>query len=290
MKKLFLLIILPIISITSTAQYRKMPLDTNHFWQESCGYYPGNGSATGTFQQKVIKDSVVGGKTYKFINSYNLQCSPGWSFLVRQDTILKRVIILYNNQEKILYNFNKNVGDTANLLCLLSGVSTYTLTYKDSILLNDGFYHKRFNFGGNGPGNIIEGVGSKKSLFLPYCMGFDTSTMLECLSRITPSLTIYSSGGAGMGCPLITDIKINDENQKVLVIYPNPSNDVINISARNILPNSIEISNIVGHTILYTNKINSLNTTINLKDFQPGLYLVKVSFADKNISGRFIKN
>ncbi|MGZ3901920.1 MAG: T9SS type A sorting domain-containing protein [Bacteroidia bacterium] len=267
-----------------------MPLDTNHYWQENCNYNPGNGSATGTFLQKVIKDSLVNGKIYYFISSYNLQCSPQSNFLVRQDTILKRVIILFNNQEKILYNFNKNVGDTATLLCLLGGVSTYTLTYKDSILLNDGYYHKRFNFGGNGPGNIIEGVGSLKSLFLPYCSGFDTYSTLQCLGQVTPSMTIYSSGGIGTNCPLITDIKINEEIQNPTVIFPNPTNDVINISTGNILAKAIQISNLIGQTILYIDEINGLITTFNLKDFQPGLYLVKVNFADKSINRHFIKN
>lgn len=291
MKKLFLFFVLTIISLTSIAQYRKLPLDTNHYWREDCGYYPGFYTVTGTFNQKVIKDSIVNGITYQYLNSYNLQCNPSISPLIRQDTILKRVIILFNNQEKILYNFNKNVGDTANLFCFITGVSTYTLSYKDSVLINDGFYHKRFNFsGGSVPGDIIEGVGSQRSLFLPYCIGVETMTMLQCLGQITPSMTIYSAGGVGTNCPIITDIHLVTDNKKSISIFPNPANDIINISSGNDVPKSIEITNIIGQTILSLNKINDLNTTVNLSDFSQGLYFVKVNFTDKNVSGHFIKN
>ena len=79
-------------------------------------------------------------------------------------------------------------------------------------------------------------------------------------------MTIYSSGGLGTSCPIINNIKINEDNQKTLVIYPNPSNDIINISTGNIFPKSIDISNLICQPILSINIINSLNTTLDLKD------------------------
>ena len=119
---------------------------------------------------------------------------------------------------------------------------------------------------------------------MPNCVGFDTYTYLKCFKQITPNLTIY-----GTNCPTVTTIHLNSENKKEFSVFPNPSNEIINIATENI-PKSIEITNIFGQIILSINKINSLTTTINLTNFEQGLYFFKVNFDDKNVSGHFIKN
>jgi hypothetical protein len=103
--------------------------------------------------------------------------------LLRQDTVLKRIIQLDNTQEKILYNFSKNIGDTALLTSFGFGASslTYTLLSKDSVLINDGFYHKRYKFYPN-PNDyvtVIEGIGSTAGLFSPW-VPFEEGYLLKC--------------------------------------------------------------------------------------------------------------
>lgn len=270
-----------------------MPLDTNHIWQEHCGYYPSLPGVTNVFQVKVIKDSVINGKIYKYMKVYGSTCStfPNTYAFLRQDTILKRIIIFRNNQDNILYNFNKNVGDTAKLFCLVSGVLTYTCGHKDSVLLSDGFYHKRFNFNGNIPGDIIEGVGSTRGLIWPYCITFDSNMSLQCLAQITPSQTIYSSGGIGTNCPMITGINNSLSDYKIFIsIFPNPTSDNLNIKTTTTVPNSIEIKNVLGQTIFFTNNILQDITTVNVKDFSQGIYFITVDLGDKNVTGHFIKN
>ena len=289
MKELLFLMLFVLNYLAVNAQYRKMPLDTNHYWQEHCSYSPSMGqSQSNTYKLKVKKDSIINGKTYQFLYAYDLSCAGLYdAIFLRQDTLLKRVIILLGNQERILYNFDKNVGDTATLYCEFGGGTTYTLASKDSVLINDGFYHKRFSFGGI---KVIEGVGSQNGLLFPYCIGIDSYTNLECLAQISPSLTIYSSGGIGTSCPVIANFNLNSDNKNILSIFPNPSSDAIHISAKNIIPKSIEITNIIGETVLSINKISEINVTVNLNNFVQGVYFVKVFFADKNVSRIFIKN
>ncbi|MBK9285677.1 MAG: T9SS type A sorting domain-containing protein [Sphingobacteriaceae bacterium] len=294
MKNIFLLIFLTAISLTSTAQYRKIPLDTNHVWQESYfAWLQPQPSVTCTYDIRIIKDSIVNSQTFKFVKSVNGFCSPNGNAyyetaLLRQDTVRKIVTRIINNQEKILYNFNKNVGDTAMLPTLYGPMSTFTLQTKDSILLSDGFYHKRFTF--NSYPTIIEGVGSTSGLLI-FGMPFEIMRSIKCLTKINPSLsTIYSSGGIGTSCLILTNISFDTEHKKNISIFPNPTSDNLNIKTESIIPKSIEIKNVLGQTIFFTNNVLQDITTINIKDFSQGVYFITVDLADKNITGHFIKN
>jgi len=267
-----------------------MPLDTNHHWQQFYGYNVWPYSWSCYLKLKVCKDTIINGKTYSYIKNITNGCNPntgGSSGLLRQDTLLKRVIILQGNQENILYNFNKNVGDTA----LLSG-TIYTLQSKDSILINDSLYHKRFQFQTNGlwAVTVIEGVGSTAGLLTPIPLS-EIGYLLECFVRIHPSSkTIYSIGGLGTNCPIDLSIPLNIENKKKLSIFPNPSADIININTLDIIPQSIEIKNTIGQTILFLNNIDKEISKINISDFTGGVYFIKVNFGYENIIGFFIKN
>lgn len=292
MKKLFLFIFLTIVSLTSTAQYRKLPLDTNHYWQQSL--YRNVQPQPPTYcdyQLKVKKDSIRNGTTYKYIRSLNSFCNPNYlyaeSALIREDTIQKLVLILVSNQEKIMYNFNKNVGDTAKIYSPLWGTMTTTLQTKDSILISDGFYHKRFNFSGL---TIIEGVGCINGLLSPD-PPFEINRQLLCIAQVYPTLTtIYNSGGVGQLCPIITNVPIETDMRKYISIFPNPTSDVLNIKTESVIPKYIQIKNILGQTIISINTITQDLSTINIKDLSQGVYFINVNLADKNISGHFIKN
>ena len=175
MKRIILVFLLVLVYSGSIAQYKKMPLDTSHYWQQqynSGAMFP-NPPYTCYTTLKVLKDSVRNSKTYKFIKA-TPYCGSTYFGLIREDTVLKRVIILDNNQEKILYNFNKNVGDTAMLTDELWSPQTYTLQLKDSVLINDSLYHKRYRYacsGCNATGfnvTVIEGVGSTFGLLSPW--------------------------------------------------------------------------------------------------------------------------
>ncbi len=294
MKKKLLILSLLFVFLMTNAQYIKMPFDTNHCWKQSWyAYftYPVTANYNSTYQLKVVKDTIINNKTYCILKrtttSYyssngGYMASGADVFYLRQDTILKRVIILSSSQEYILYNFNKTVGDTAKLFSA-GTVSTFTLTYKDSVLLNDGNYHKRYNFGGTGAGNTIEGVGSTLGLVTPYQVGYGNGHQLICMAKIVPSIqTIYSQSGNSSSCLLVTDI-----NKKIFVkdemkIYPNPTNSILNIESIGSATH-LKITNFLGE-VIYSTNILSQKLQLNINDFRNGIYFLQIFDEDKLIS------
>ena len=115
-------------------------------------------------------------------------------FLLRQDSAQRKVFILINNQENILYNFNKVVGDTLKALDLSTGPSaiyTYTVIAIDSVLLLDNKYHKRFRYSTYNWNYAIEGVGGEWGLLTPYFTVFETGRETICLGTNRTSTIIY---------------------------------------------------------------------------------------------------
>lgn len=290
MKRLILCLTLNMSLITLNAQYIQMPLDTNHYWYEYCETIPSS-SGPSTYMLRVKKDSTVNGIKYKLLSAGGSSCLPQsfYPILLRQDTILKRIIILYNNQEKILYNFNKNIGDTAQLFCV-TGVITKTLTSKDSVLLNDGIYHKRFNFGGTGPGNIIEGVGSKFGLLFPICNTFNTSRGLICLVKSISATAIYSNAQSSLSCSIPVDVHTYDLSSKHLNIFPNPSSNIITISADNWVPEIVELINCIGESVLVIRDWNETNGVVDISALPCGAYLIRCKSGYQVKNSLLIKN
>ena len=71
-----------------------------------------------------------------------------------------------------------------------------------------------------------------------------------------------------------------------VTIYPNPADDHITISGiRDVI--SISIYNVNGQKVFAADRLNS---SIDISQFEQGLYLVSILTADGNeISSRFIK-
>lgn len=61
-----------------------------------------------------------------------------------------------------------------------------------------------------------------------------------------------------------------------LLIYPNPSKDIVNIISSNII-NSIWVLNSLGQIVYYENFVNSKSLSLNLNKLHPGTYVLKVS-------------
>lgn len=289
MKKLLLWLTLQLSVTFLHAQYIKMPLDSNHYWYESCQSIPST-SGPSTYQLRVKKDTIVNGINYKLLSSDGSSCLQiFYPILLRQDTILKRVIILVNNQEKILYNFDKNIGDTAQLFCV-TGVITATLTYKDSVLLSDGIYHKRFNFGGNGPGKIIEGVGSSFGLLFPICNTFNTTRSLICFINNSSASAIYSNPQSSLSCSLPVGVSSFDLLPKHFNIYPNPSNNSISISAHNWVPTTIEFINSIGECVLLVRDWKQTDGVIDISELPCGAYVIRCKSDNQFKNRLLIKN
>lgn len=277
------------------AQYRKMPLDTNHYWQQRwgrVGNFPTDfKDCSGTF--KVRRDTLINGKVFKLVESRDAFCYQSTfgrsSIIIRDDTIKKLVTFIEGQQEKILFNFNKNVGDTAIMLSYF-GMDTVTIFAKDSVLLNDGFYHKRLFFSQQIKDAIIEGVGGLGGLFTFWTINFEFYSQLLCLGQISPGASIYNSEGLGASCPNITGIPIQKKLQTEILISPNPCNEVIKIEIGAGALKSVVISDLLGQTVLRHQPTHKQFAEINTSALTRGLYVVTIATDHLTFTQRLVKN
>ena len=70
---------------------------------------------------------------------------------------------------------------------------------------------------------------------------------------------------------------IEDNSYSTFNVYPNPNNGILNISLTNTSDEqTIEIKNIIGQTVHSQIAGNSSTVTINLSDFNKGIYTVSL--------------
>jgi len=75
--------------------------------------------------------------------------------------------------------------------------------------------------------------------------------------------------------------KIEEYKKEVLSIFPNPSDDIINIEFENINNATIEIYNISGR-LVFSKVLNSKVEKIDITDLSEGIYFIKVR-QEKNV-------
>lgn len=82
---------------------------------------------------------------------------------------------------------------------------------------------------------------------------------------------------------------INEFNLDAITIFPNPVDNVLNISLDKSISNtSIDIFNMQGQK-LYTNKTTNKILTVNTSKFDVGLYILSIKTDDKSLIKKFIK-
>jgi hypothetical protein len=72
-------------------------------------------------------------------------------------------------------------------------------------------------------------------------------------------------------------------------IYPNPANDIIYIAFGNEKPTTIEIISLNGKTIQNVDS-SSIQEYLKIKELNPGIYFLKVSYGNRSETIKFVKN
>lgn len=76
------------------------------------------------------------------------------------------------------------------------------------------------------------------------------------------------------------------DNQKLLTVYPNPTNGIVNLEVNKRI-NRIEVVNIVGKTVM---KIEAFEgNKINIEHLNSGLYIINFFIDNKTIIKKVIK-
>jgi len=83
-------------------------------------------------------------------------------------------------------------------------------------------------------------------------------------------------------------LSTNDFNiRNEFKIQPNPATEIIEVASTNTTITSLQVSDVVGNTLLTLENINSLNKTIDLAAFAQGIYFVTIN---SKVTKKIIKN
>lgn len=95
-------------------------------------------------------------------------------------------------------------------------------------------------------------------------------------------------GGAACSSP--TGIEKFDNGGQFCAVYPNPTNNLINIRLKNYTQNlKVTVSNQLGQVILSDYYKDTDNAEINLSDLSPGIYFVSINSDFEKFSQKLIK-
>ena len=86
-------------------------------------------------------------------------------------------------------------------------------------------------------------------------------------------------------CNIMQSVGVHNKVKKQIKIYPNPTNENITISINNFTGNiQTKVYDLIGNRLQTTNK-----TTISLRDYARGIYLLKVAYGDRVEEVKVIK-
>lgn len=301
-----LLLLLLLNSFFAKAQQYNPLLKANTFWDimissssEIC-YLESGG------RYFLLGDTIISGNTYSIIREFPIvpinnpgpYCPPFIvnpntsviSGFIREDTITQQVFVYdqSNDTDALLYDFNLTDGDTLNSVYAGQGASIIIDSVRTTTLLN-GDLRKIFYYSdtwGNTCNQFqyyIEGIGSQVGLHFPLVyISCGSGGGLTCVK----SNDIQLYGGQCVGTVGLKEEKVHEQ----LEIYPNPANEVLNISiAKDIdLTNaSISLFDVMGKEIL-NRKIESNTTLIDVSQYTKGVYFYQIIHQEQQISGKLI--
>lgn len=106
------------------------------------------------------------------------------------------------------------------------------------------------------------------------CVTYTLTDSVGTVDTLTCCLTIYWNGTNWQWTSEYS-LGVDDIEPVTASVFPNPSNDVINISLDQGQISKIELYSITGH-LIYKEDINSQTHALNISNYPSGVYLVRV--------------
>jgi len=113
----------------------------------------------------------------------------------------------------------------------------------------------------------------------------ETSDTMPCLAFAG------TSGGGGFGYGLYFDSKtvlgVEENSLEGFKYYPNPANEILNLSAKNTIE-QVSIYSLLGQKVLESTP-NQTDAALNVAMLSPGVYILKLAVNGQSASYKFIK-
>lgn len=235
----------------------------------------------------------LNGKTYSKINYFpHPNESIEQEILYRGEDRKFYVIPQDSTEEILIYDFDLEVGDTfvATWGWQIWGAEVLEVWNTDTIITADGVARKRISLQSNSSsGTWVEGIGSENWIFVypSYTRWLEAGYDFTC--HFQGGEPIHSLWSNAEFCDL--DALTNTSEIKLgLDFYPNPVNNILNISTSEINIEKIKIIDLSGNTV-YQKKINAQNFHLETESIlKSGVYLLQAYGSDgSRITKKFIK-
>lgn len=245
-----------------------------------------------TYQYGLWGDTMINSNLYNKVYKLNDTIYPlnvgQYCGAIREDS-LKRVFVIGcecadpgagNDEEVILYDFSKLVGDT--VFVGMDGIGPFgylVIDHIDSILIDDN-YRKTFHFAASSTMDYwIEGIGSIRGLFSPIQWqptGYQKWKLI-CFNQEND--VKYLNPEFNNCFPLLTRINSLTQNVNIVLISPNPVTDISILSFTNTHGDyyKVEIFNMLGNKVKQINLHGESSMPICKFDYKPGIYIYKIS-------------
>ena len=126
------------------------------------------------------------------------------------------------------------------------------------------------------------------------CAG-NTPVAGETSQTFTPSVpgsyaVIVTSGNcsATSACQAVSNVGLEDNSIEVVAVYPNPAEHIITISGLTASNATVSVLDVNGR-VLISEVTSSAKVELSVRDFEAGIYLIKVESETINGTKRFIK-
>lgn len=236
------------------------------------------------------KDTLSGHEYYVLRRDYSNEIE----FYVREDLEKGKVWSIHftnvceiDTAEQLIMDLNFNIGDSIIYHYCNSRDSIYIKVAQigtiDDLKVIE-FDHPNKYLLGNTPLKFIEGIGPN--------YGFREHEFYDqilCKLFYNDSL-VYALDTVGLTCPFFTDVDEYTKPDRLVNVYPNPFETVLNISLEN-LPNlsaHISFYDIAGRLLLHQD-LNETFTQINLSSYANQMIFYKVTADEFSFTGKVFK-
>jgi len=262
-------------------EYHKL-VDTNKLWNYYDCYAGPQPHYTTLY--RFISDTLIDEIKYYIPEITN--DSGNWykqNYYLREEDSTKRVYILCNNNEGLIYDFSLNTGDSVTILNTLytsnSPITIHVISV-DSIKIIDNSYRKIIN---SDFCTWIEGIGDKMGLCHPGDLSAGNCISLVCyyendsLKYLSPD---YDS------C-FYSFVNINENENEKQVLLKDMGNNSYIIQTKSSIE-EVKIYNVLGEKMRKYNPFSN-QCKINMSSFSSGIYFITGKTSNKLFNIKIVK-